>query len=104
MPIYTYQCEECGVRFDARQKFTDNALMKCPECGGHVHRIPQAVGIVFKGSGWYVTDSKGRNNLAVPPKKEDADDTKPADSKSADAAPGTTTSASSADNSTNTKE
>jgi putative FmdB family regulatory protein len=82
MPIYTYECEECGVRFDARQKFTDEALTECPECTGHLHRIPQAVGIVFKGSGWYVTDSKGRNNLAVPPKKEGGDEAKPAENKS----------------------
>jgi putative FmdB family regulatory protein len=70
MPIYTYECEECGVRFDARQKFSDDPITVCPECSGHTHRVPQAVGIVFKGSGWYVTDSKGSNNLAVPPKKD----------------------------------
>lgn len=97
MPIYTYECQECGVRFDARQKFTDDALTECPECSGHVHRIPQAVGIVFKGSGWYVTDSKGRNNLAVPPKKEGGEETKTADSKpAADAAPSTSSKTDSA--------
>lgn len=74
MPIYTYQCEECGVRFDARQKFSDDPIEVCPECSGHTHRVPQPVGIVFKGSGWYVTDSKGRNSLATPGgKKDDAD-------------------------------
>jgi putative FmdB family regulatory protein len=70
MPIYTYECEDCGVRFDARQKFSDDPITVCPECSGHTHRVPQAVGIVFKGSGWYATDSKGTNHLAVPPKKE----------------------------------
>jgi putative FmdB family regulatory protein len=70
MPVYTYECKECGVRFDARQKFSDDPIDVCPECGGHTHRVPQAVGIVFKGSGWYVTDSRGRNNLAVPPKSD----------------------------------
>ncbi|MBN1200812.1 MAG: FmdB family transcriptional regulator [Anaerolineae bacterium] len=70
MPVYTYQCEECGVRFDVRQKFSDDPVTECPECGSYVHRVPQAVGVVFKGGGWYVTDSRGRNNLAVPPKKE----------------------------------
>jgi len=73
MPVYTYECDECGVRFDARQKFSDDPISECPECGGHTHRVPQAVGIVFKGSGWYVTDSKGRNNLATPPNKKDGD-------------------------------
>jgi putative FmdB family regulatory protein len=82
MPIYTYECEECGVRFDARQKFTDAPVTECPECGSHTHRVPQAVGIVFKGSGWYVTDSKGRNSVATPPKKEETtSDTKPAKTK-----------------------
>ncbi len=70
MPVYTYECDECGVRFDLRQKFSDDPVSDCPECGGHVHRVPQPVGIVFKGSGWYVKDSKGQNNLATPGKRE----------------------------------
>ena len=70
MPIYTYECDECGVRFDARQKFTDDPIAECPECGGYTHRVPQPVGVVFKGSGWYVKDSHGQNNLASPPKRE----------------------------------
>jgi putative FmdB family regulatory protein len=70
MPVYTYECDECGVRFDLRQKFSDDPASECPECGGHVHRVPQPVGIVFKGSGWYVKDSKGQNNLATPGKRE----------------------------------
>jgi len=73
MPVYTYQCEECGVRFDARQKFSDAPITVCPECGGHTHRVPQPVGIVFKGSGWYSTDSRGRNPLATPPTKSESD-------------------------------
>ena len=70
MPIYTYECDECGVRFDQRQRFSDDPLSECPECGGHVHRVPQPVGVVFKGSGWYAKDSKGSNTLAAPPKRE----------------------------------
>lgn len=70
MPIYTYQCEECGVRFDARQKFSDDPIEECPECSGHTHRVPQPVGIVFKGSGWYAKDSKGKNTLASPGKRD----------------------------------
>lgn len=74
MPIYTYECEDCGVRFDARQKFSDDPITKCPECAGTVHRVPQPVGIVFKGSGWYVKDSRGKNNLAVSGKKDGESD------------------------------
>jgi putative FmdB family regulatory protein len=98
MPLYTYQCEACGVRFDARQKFSDDPITECPECGGHTHRVPQPVGIVFKGKGWYSTDSKGRSNLAVPPAKDSADgkakkpagdDTKSAQSDTGDTGSGT---------------
>lgn len=70
MPVYAYECSECGVRFDARQRFTDEPLTVCPECGGRLHRVPQPVGIVFKGSGWYAKDSRGQGTLATPPKKE----------------------------------
>ncbi len=95
MPIYTYECEECGVRFESRQKFTDDPITECPECGSHTHRVPQAVGIVFKGSGWYVTDSKGRNNLAVPPKKEgESGDNKASETKSAKPESGSASSSS----------
>ena len=82
MPIYTYQCDECGVRFDARQKFSDDPITECPECGGHTHRVPQPVGIVFKGSGWYAKDSKGSNTLATPSKRDSEADGKAEKSES----------------------
>ena len=58
MPIYSYKCDKCGARFDRMQKFTDKPLTRCPECRGPVKRLIQPAGIVFKGSGWYVTDSR----------------------------------------------
>jgi putative FmdB family regulatory protein len=58
MPMYTYQCEKCGVRFDRRQSFSARPLAHCPECRGTVRRLLQPASIVFKGSGWYCTDSK----------------------------------------------
>lgn len=99
MPIYTYQCEECGVRFDVRQKFSDDPVAECPECGGYTHRVPQPVGIVFKGSGWYAKDSKGSNNLASPGKRDSETENKSekSDSKSE---PSTTTSSDSSSTST----
>src|SRR5262249_935216 len=73
MPIYTYECENCGQRFDAKQSFSDEPLTVCPTCEGKIHRVIQPVGVVFKGSGFYVTDSKAKQNLATPSnKKEDA--------------------------------
>lgn len=59
MPTYAYQCQSCGVQFEKVQKFTDKPLTRCPECRkGRVHRVVQPAAIVFKGSGWYSTDSR----------------------------------------------
>lgn len=58
MPLYEYQCTECGVRFERHQSFKDAPVSTCPECGGDVHRLIGPVGIVFKGKGFYSTDHK----------------------------------------------
>ena len=58
MPIYEYECSACKNRFERSQRFSDPALTECPECGGLVRRVLFPAGIVFKGSGWYVTDSR----------------------------------------------
>jgi putative FmdB family regulatory protein len=59
MPIYTYQCDNCGVRFERQQKFSDAPLVRCPECQKKaLRKIYTPVGIVFKGSGFYATDNR----------------------------------------------
>ena len=59
MPVYTYRCESCGIRFDQSQKFSDPVLTRCPECGKKsLRKVYQPVGIVFKGSGFYATDHR----------------------------------------------
>ena len=58
MPLYQYQCTECGVRFERHQHFDEAPLTVCPECEGEVRRVIGPVGIVFKGSGFYATDSR----------------------------------------------
>lgn len=59
MPTYDYLCDKCGHRFDEIQKMSDPPLTRCPECKGKVKRvISGGVGVVFKGSGFYVTDSR----------------------------------------------
>lgn len=83
MPIYEYECEQCGVRFEKMQRMADAALTDCPECAGHVHRVMQPVGIIFKGSGFYVTDNKGKSSTGIPAKKKD-EESKPAESKPAE--------------------
>ena len=61
MPTYEYVCTSCGHRLDAVQKFTDEALTVCPECGGALRKVFGAVGIVLKGSGFYKTDTRAQD-------------------------------------------
>jgi putative FmdB family regulatory protein len=64
MPLYTYHCSNCGVQFDQQQKFTDATLVKCPECGKKtLHKVYSAVGVVFKGSGFYATDHRSPSGM-----------------------------------------
>jgi putative FmdB family regulatory protein len=66
MPVYDYRCQECGYDFDVKQSFHDDPITDCPECStdGSVVRVIGPAGVVFKGSGFYVTDSRGnRSNL-----------------------------------------
>ncbi|OBG75473.1 MULTISPECIES: FmdB family zinc ribbon protein [unclassified Mycobacterium] len=58
MPTYSYQCTECGDRFDIVQAFTDDALTTCKRCSGRLRKRFNSVGVVFKGSGFYRTDSR----------------------------------------------
>ena len=70
MPIYVYRCDTCGLTFERRQRMTERPLVDCPECEGNVRRVIQPVGIVFKGSGFYVTDNRSKSSTALPGKKE----------------------------------
>jgi putative FmdB family regulatory protein len=58
MPTYEYACTVCGERTEARQKFTDSPLTECPICGGGLRKLYSPVGIVFKGTGFYATESR----------------------------------------------
>lgn len=58
MPTYEYRCKDCAHTFDAYQSFTDDALTECPQCGGVIKKVFGNVGISFKGSGFYKTDSR----------------------------------------------
>jgi putative FmdB family regulatory protein len=66
VPTYQYQCTECGEGLEAVQKFTDDALTECPGCGGRLKKVFSAVGIVFKGSGFYRNDSRGSSSSSSP--------------------------------------
>lgn len=58
MPTYAYACKDCGHQFDAVQSFSDDALTECPQCQGTLRKLFNSVGVVFKGSGFYRTDSR----------------------------------------------
>jgi len=66
VPTYQYQCTECGEGLEAVQKFTDDALTECPACQGRLKKVFSAVGIVFKGSGFYRNDSRGSSSSSSP--------------------------------------
>jgi putative FmdB family regulatory protein len=64
MPVYTYHCKNCGIQFEATQKFVDNPLVTCPECGKKtLQKVYTPVGIVFKGSGFYATDHRSPSGM-----------------------------------------
>ncbi len=67
MPTYEYECQSCHERVEAVQKFSDPSLTTCAICGGELRKVFSAVGIVFKGSGFYKTDSRGTKSSTTPP-------------------------------------
>ena len=67
MPTYQYACTECGHAFDQVQAFTDDALTTCPECSGRLRKVFNAVGVVFKGSGFYRNDSRAKESSSDSP-------------------------------------
>ena len=72
MPTYQYACTECGHDLEAVQSFTDDALTECPVCQGRLRKVFGAVGIVFKGSGFYRNDSRDKKAAGDTPAKTDA--------------------------------
>ncbi len=72
MPLYEYECDVCGHRFEKIQKFSDPLEDKCPTCAGHVHKLQSSPAIQFKGSGFYITDYAKKDHTAAA--KADRDD------------------------------
>ena len=73
MPTYQYTCTECGEPLEAVQKFSDAPLTVCPACGGRLRKVFSAVGIVFKGSGFYRTDSRNGSSATAPASSSTSD-------------------------------
>ncbi|MGN9840572.1 FmdB family zinc ribbon protein [Nonomuraea sp. H19] len=83
MPTYQYACNDCGEQLEVVQKFSDDALTVCPECEGNLRKVFSAVGIVFKGSGFYRTDNRTSSSSSSS-SNGSSGSSKPAESKSAD--------------------
>ncbi len=72
MPTYEYACTTCGERLEVVQKFADDPLTECPSCHGALRKVFSAVGVVFKGSGFYKTDSRGSSSASSSPSASSA--------------------------------
>lgn len=80
MPTYQYHCKDCGNDLEKFQKFSEPSLTECPACGGHLNKVYNAVGVVFKGSGFYATDSRSAKSKGT--KSGSGDAAKKSDSSS----------------------
>jgi putative FmdB family regulatory protein len=85
MPLYEYECEKCGHRFEKIQKFSDKMVKKCPECGGRVEQMISAPAVQFKGSGWYVTDYAKKSHAPSSDGGKDSKESKKDDKSKPDA-------------------
>src|SRR4051812_20448465 len=85
MPLYEYQCDACGHRFEKIQKFSDPLIDECPNCGEHqVHKLVSSPAIQFKGTGWYITDYAKKNTVDAAKGESKDKDAKSSDSKTGD--------------------
>lgn len=75
MPLYQYKCNDCETIFERQQRMVEPPVRECPECQGSVRRLITSVGVVFKGSGFYVTDNRNGNGRVQPPNSTTKTDT-----------------------------
>ena len=92
MPTYQYACTACAERLEVVQRFTDDPLTECPECGGALRKVFSPVGVVFKGSGFYKTDSRGKKPSSSSSTSTPSSSSSTTSSDSAPAAPAPSTS------------
>lgn len=104
MPIYEYACESCGHHFDVKQRFSDDPITICPDCGQPVRRVLHPAGIIFKGSGFYINDSKKTGSSSVPAGKSESNGKSDVSSESTSANASKTDTAKETVNSANTEK
>jgi len=83
VPTYAYACTACDHRFEIFQSFSDDSLTQCPECEGRLRKLFNAVGVVFKGNGFYRTDSRAGSSASVPAASGETSPAKPASTPAA---------------------
>src|SRR5689334_3150419 len=91
MPTYEYRCKDCGEHLEVVQSFTDDALTECPACGGSLRKVFGNIGITFRGSGFYKTDSR---KAATSASKSSKGDSTPSESSSGDSSSSTSSDSS----------
>jgi len=92
MPTYEYACKSCGERLEVVQSFTDDALTECPSCQGELRKVFGSIGISFKGSGFYKTDSRAASSASSKPEKTEKSDKSEKSEKSDSSKPSESTS------------
>ncbi|MFW5473840.1 FmdB family zinc ribbon protein [Knoellia sp. CPCC 206450] len=96
MPTYAYACRDCDHRFEAVQSFSDDSLSVCPECEGSLRKVFNSVGVVFKGGGFYRTDSRSSSSSSTPPSTSSSSDSGSGSSSSSGSSSGSPSSTTSA--------
>jgi putative FmdB family regulatory protein len=104
MPLYEYECDACGHRFEVIQKFSDPPVNKCPNCAGPVHKLIASPAIQFKGSGWYITDYARKDSARAGKTGESKDSSSAEPSTSSDKTASTNAGSSSATPATTPKK
>lgn len=93
MPTYSYACTVCDNKFDIQQAFSDDSLTQCPQCNGRLRKLFNSVGIVFKGSGFYRTDSRsGSSSVSAGSSSDSTSSSTSSDSSSSSSASPSTSS------------
>lgn len=99
MPTYEYRCKECGEGLEVVQSFTDDALTICPACGGPLRKVFGNIGVTFKGSGFYKTDSRGGSSKSASSTSTSGDSSKESSSKESSSTSSSTSDSSSSSSS-----
>jgi len=107
MPTYEYACRDCGLNLEVVQSFADDPLVTCDHCGGRLRKVFSAAGIIFKGSGYYVTDTRSEKGRATTSSASDSSDGESSESKTSSgskdtSANGTSSTSDAADSSSTT--